>query len=385
MRKIYFLSASDRLNYGDLLFPILFKKVLVEKKVAHKFLNYGLINSNLSSFNALKTESYKSLFNSIRKEQNPILIIGGGEALFPRFTTLYSYINRFFDFLMRRYTLKRIERNYSISSRIITSKKIVYPFTPTKSTFKNNQLKIFYNTVGGTFNTISTKDKAQLISALNDSDYVSVRDNRSLKSMHENKVEASLFPDSALIMSNYFSLNYLKNNCSKAFESLPESYFMVQIGQSKMPNDFDLFFQNLLTYSISSNCKIVLCPIGLASGHNDYEVLKKIHKVYPETILVYPKNIEDIMITISKSNCYLGTSLHGLITAQSFNVPFYLFNKNVTKLKSYINTWLEEFCFKDEYSLEYILNNWNTELYKSKTDKQKALVYKNYDIMFSKF
>jgi hypothetical protein len=385
MKKIFFLSASDRLNYGDLLFPILFKKVLLEKKIEHQFFNFGLVKSNLTYFNALKTESYKTLINEINNEERPILIIGGGEVLFPTFTTLYCYVNHFFSWLIRRYFFKKIEQKYCLSSLILLSRKVLFPFSPSKNNFKANGLKIFYNAVGGTFNSISKTNKELLIKSLNQSDYISVRDKRSLNSLQNNKVEASLFPDSALIMSNYYTKPFLNNNCSNDFKNLPKKYFILQIGQGKKPSKFYTFFEELLVYSKVSKTKIVLCPIGLAAGHNDYKVLMEINKKHQDTILVYPKCIEDIMVTISNSSCYFGTSLHGLITAQSFNVPFYLFNNNVSKLKSYTNTWLEEFCFDDNKSIDSILNNWNKDLYKIKTDKQKAMVYKNYDLIFSKF
>ncbi len=385
MKNIFFLSASDRLNYGDLLFPILFKKVLQDKKIEFNFFNHGLVKSNHSKFEALKTNSYKNLQKKISKTENPILVIGGGEVLFPTFTILYSYINWVFNFLIKFHFIKKIETKHAISSRLVTSKKIIFPFTPSRKDFKNKNLKIVYNAAGGAFSNKNKKDKSILVVNLNASDFVSVRDNRSYKSLIDEGVETVLSPDSAIIMSDYYSIESLKKLTTINHSDLPESYYMVQIGENKLPKDFSVFFEKLVEASRANNTKILLCPIGLALGHNDYKVLKTLKKRYPEAHLVLPKNIFDVMSIIGSSKCYLGTSLHGLITAQSFNVPFFLFNKLVPKLSSYCKTWIKEFYSVDEKPIDEIINKWDHKLYIQKTKEQKQLVYNNYDLMFSKF
>lgn len=384
MKKILFLSAADRLNYGDLLFPILFKKVLKKNKITVEFKNFGLVKSDLSSFGALKTKSYKKLIKA-SKLDNSVLIVGGGEALFPTFTTLYSYINRSFNYLLKFYKFKKLEKKYTISSKLLVSKKIKYPFTPSKTFFNNDSIKIIYNSVGGTFVNINPNDIKYLINFMNESDYVSVRDNRSYDSLTKNNIQCRLSPDSALIMSDFYSKKDLSIVSSLDVKTLPMHYYVVQIGSGKTPKNFDDFFNKLLKSSKEKGFKIVLCPIGLASGHDDFEVLSNINNQYPETVLIQPQNIFDIMLILANSKCYFGTSLHGLITAQSYNVPFFLFNKNIQKLKSYSETWMTEFCFEVDDAFDTIIKNWNFEVYKHKTENQKQLVYKNYQTMFSKF
>lgn len=384
MKKVLFLSAADRLNYGDLLFPILFKKILEKNKIEAEFQNFGLVKSDLSRFGALKTKSYKKLIKTANADDS-ILIIGGGEALFPTFTILYSYINSTFNYLLRYYKLKKLEKKYSISSKFVLSKKIKYPFSPSKVFFKNEELKIIYNAVGGTFINVKLDDKLNLINFMNESDYISVRDKRSYDSLIKNNLDCNLSPDSALIMSDFYSKKQLLELSTLDTKTLPNNYYVVQIGFGKTPKQFDVFFNKLLNLSRANGSKVVLCPIGLALGHNDFEVLSKINKKYPETVLIHPQNIFDIMLILSNSKCYFGTSLHGLITAQSYNVPFFLFNKNIQKLKSYSETWMEAFCFEVEDSFDRIIDNWDFKAYSSNTEFQKQLVYKNYKTMFSKF
>lgn len=112
MKNIYFLSAADRLNYGDLLFPLIFSKLSNNKDI--NFQNYGLVKNDFSSFGALKTKSYKTLQRDINNYGgNPI--IGGWEALFPTWTTLYTFINPVFSKLMSSYKLSKLDQKLGIS------------------------------------------------------------------------------------------------------------------------------------------------------------------------------------------------------------------------------------------------------------------------------
>ena len=58
--------------------------------------------------------------------------------------------------------------------------------------------------------------------------------------------------------------------------------------------------------------------------------------------IVSPDNLEKIMRTIAQSKLFMGTSLHGIITAMSFAVPYVGLNPKISKLKSYIFTWAPE-------------------------------------------
>src|SRR5690554_5319683 len=85
-KTIYFLSAADRLNYGDLLFPLIFKSFCDQKKIG--FRNYGLVKSDYSEFGGLPTMSYLQLLKDLKKG-NGILVVGGGEVFFGNWVKLY--------------------------------------------------------------------------------------------------------------------------------------------------------------------------------------------------------------------------------------------------------------------------------------------------------
>jgi exopolysaccharide biosynthesis predicted pyruvyltransferase EpsI len=127
----------------------------------------------------------------------------------------------------------------------------------------------------------------------------------------------------------------------------------------------------------------------LAPNHEDQKVLKRIKTLNSEVHYIHPNNLYDIMYLISNSNCYIGTSLHGMITAQSFNIPFMPLNKKVVKMDNYCKTWTNEVCEGciDYNKIEDIIDkylNWNYSKLVKITNHQKALVYKNFECIFEK-
>ena len=91
------------------------------------------------------------------------------------------------------------------------------------------------------------------------------------------------------------------------------------------------------------------------------------------------------MFAISNASLYVGTSLHGLITAQSFGRPYVGLNKNLPKLDSYIKTWTDkEMGCIDFESIDAIIpiyKKWDFEVIGRQLVRQKQMVYDNLDLM----
>ena len=104
---------------------------------------------------------------------------------------------------------------------------------------------------------------------------------------------------------------------------------------------------------------IILCPIGTALGHSDQDALIKIKKHLGSESsyqLINNPSIWDIMWLIKHSSLYIGTSLHGTITAMSYGRPFAVHGPN--KLKTYLDTWGgSQFFASDVSRLQSIISN----------------------------
>lgn len=387
---IHFLAASDRINYGDLLFPILFIEVAKNKLIDAKILNYGIINSDLSYFGGYPTKSYGKLHSNLKKMGGTI-VIGGGDVFFANWETLYSYISPLFVKLMKYKLIRKVNARLKISDHILHKKDVLLPFTPGVFEFKTaKKIQIVYNAVGGTFqNDIKSDFNNKIVERLNTSSYISVRDNRTIESLKKFDINALLSPDSAVIMSDIFPIENLKKKITIDTSLIPEKYFLVQFGFNKAPENFKETALLIEKLAKKHDVKIILCPIGLALKHEDDLELKKMEKYSANFQFIMPNNIFDIMWLISNSKAYMGTSLHGALTAQSYHVPFFPLNKKIVKADSYFKTWCPEICvgcidFKDLESIDTLLSNWNYQKAKAYLEEQKGFVYNNFDEILKK-
>jgi polysaccharide pyruvyl transferase WcaK-like protein len=387
---VHFLAASDRVNYGDLLFPIVFSKVAKKKLLDVEIYNYGIVKSDHSYFGGYPTNSYGKLHQNLKKMGGTI-VIGGGDVFFANWETLYSYINPVFVKLMKYKFIRKVNARLKILDYILHIKEVLLPFTPGVFEFKTSKkIQIVYNGVGGTFNSHNNPDfNSKILERLNSSNHISVRDIRTFESLKKFGVNSVLSPDSAVIISDLYPIENLINKITLDTDNIPEKYFFVQFGFNKAPDNFKETALLIEELARNHNAKVILCPIGLALKHDDHIVLKKMEKHSPYFQFVMPKNIFDIMWLICNSKAYLGTSLHGALTAQSYDVPFFSLNKKIEKADSYFKTWCPEIStgcidFKDLDGIDVKLKNWDYQKAEHYLKEQKGLVYRNLDEIFKK-
>ncbi|MGJ5640602.1 polysaccharide pyruvyl transferase family protein [Formosa sp. S-31] len=372
------MSAADRINYGDLLFPIIFKKAAEKLEIPIVFYNYGLVSSNLSHFGALKTESYKTFLKRVKKEGGKV-VIGGGEVFFPDWTKLYSYINPMYVKLLKSYKFRKLNTKYNLAAKLLCSRRVREPFCPAQFEL-SDKVKIHYNSVGGVIKEdFPSERQIEISRALLSASSISLRDRRSYDSIKKIKENAELVADSAIIMSDFFTKDNLIDLCSSAFNPLNNDYLFIQIGKYYRPKNLNAFVSSLKELSIQLDVKVLLCPIGLALGHEDDIVLRQISTLEETFYYCQPQNIFEIMYCISHSKLYLGTSLHGAITAQSFGVPFIGLNPSIEKLENYNTTWMGEkyknVPMEELNKIEVRLRNWDFKYVNERVKKQKQSVY----------
>jgi hypothetical protein len=142
-------------------------------------------------------------------------------------------------------------------------------------------------------------------------------------------------------MSDLLNKSDLKSHVGDEFlAELPNDYFIFQAAPAKVGCSVANCINYIAALAEKTGKKILLLPIGYASGHDDFYLLKKIHKALPDnTVLLHNLTIWEIMYAIMMSNAYFGTSLHGAITAMSFNIPHFGINEKITKLDAFLNDW----------------------------------------------
>ena len=345
MNRLIILAPNDRYNYGDLIFSHIIKWQLSD--VYDDFINVATIENDLTSVGGDKVHGISYLYH-LPENDTYDLIVAGGESLFSNWAVCLSYLSGKYGFLPIFSRLLRKLCNENIALRIenklgaaLFHARTQYPYTIGKKElpFIN---KLFYNAVGG--NSLSkdfiSKENTKLLKTI---DYLSVRDNNAYKLLCEEEVPCSFVPDSAILMSDLYpreKLKYLISTTTQQFvESVP-NYVVFQINKFIGLNNLDSICNLLQKIHIEFGVNILLCPIGYAMGHEDpvalSEIAERINKPYihmPQNIL----SVWDIMYLIASSELFIGSSLHGVITAMSFNVPY--IGLKVKKTINYIKSW----------------------------------------------
>lgn len=394
-KTINIVGAFDRYNYGDLLFPIVIEKYL--KKYKRDFIKdyeiefYGLVESNLSSVGGKKTKPLSTLYKNI--ERNSIVIVAGGDVIPARISSMdidlsSSNIETIAKKVIRKLIgLEKFE-NKSMKKFELNSK---FPWVIDKNNFKE-RVFVTYNAIGAsTLSKLSnTSEQRGIKENVIDSDYVSVRDKKSLENLRGSN--PNLYPDSATIMSEFFTLDILEESISEDVRNIVKNaengYICIQSNLCSIKGKEQVLAREIEKLCKKNKLKLVLLPIGFAANHDDNIALNRLKKylkmdyIHNESLTIY-----EVMYLIAKSKFFAGTSLHGNITSMSYGVPHIGLNKSITKLDEYLRTWdLKEqnHCIDfEDLSKEYeIIKNIDKDYLEIKRKELINLSRENFDNMF---
>lgn len=335
MKRIVVLyGAYDRYNYGDNLMPILLEKYVkkfhTEKLKEIDFAYSSIKSSDLSNYMCMPTVAMRDLLDI---PSGSTVIVVGGEVLGASVGILYTHVQ---DSLLVTKFLRLINRiSPSLLNKFAKSYYDAvwdYPYIPDKRSFKNN-VKVIFNTVGA-------KPPVSQRNNIKNSDYISVRDDRTFNYV-STFCESKLVPDSVLmasgIIDNYFFdtvvRQEIKDKIRKDYISIQACPYKVNFTAQDLANQLDKTINE-------HDLDVILLPIGYASGHDDIVFLEKVKSLSKRDMLILDDlNVWEIMYIIANSKAFYGTSLHGVITAMSFLVPHFSINKKIAKLTSFVKTW----------------------------------------------
>lgn len=343
MTKILIIGAFDRYNYGDLLFPLVIGHQLSATNPDFQFEYFGLIASDLSGVGGLPTKGLMDFYEACSDPANPVhVIIAGGEALGVTWNSLYAALSPLFQRINRSHVKINEVLDLNGWTRKILKGKTTLPFVFDKSDFAGVQ-SVILNSLGGS--GLGAKAFAKydfLKEKLQHVDYFAVRDQVTMDNLLDNGLTADLFPDSAILMSEFYPMGFLRRRVSPEVADYVDrergEYAFVQINKKTTRGHGHVIASGVTAIYQKGKTDICLCPIGKALDHDDHEALQEIGSLLACPFTYFDADtIWDIMYLIANSKCYVGTSLHGAITAMSFAVPHV--GLKVEKLGAYLATW----------------------------------------------
>lgn len=298
--------------------------------------------SDLSRFGCKKTVAIKDIIGGVKAESG--LVVVGGEVLCARNESLFIHaqsstlVSNFLTWLKRH-----SKRTLRFLAGILYSCPWKFSYIPEPRHFVSC-VNVAYNSVGGALTSdLMESERDEVLSSLGRSVHFSVRDQRTYNSF-SSFVDTYLVPDSVILLSSLYELEDLESKLSPRLrQALPERYIVLQAAPEKASGSLIEVATQVDRLAKLSGMKIVLLPIGYATGHDDLLFLKKVHDLKPEvTTILSDLSIWEILYTIAKAKVYYGTSLHGAITAMSYNVPHFGLNPKIRKLDEYLKCWSVE-------------------------------------------
>jgi hypothetical protein len=390
MKRILIIGAFDRYNYGDLLFPLIIEKQLDSYGIEFQYEYFGLVKSDLSKEGGKPTLGLQDFYAQLADPENKAsVIVAGGEALGVTWNSLYAALNKAFQKVHRHHVkLSKFVDLNRIAKKLLKGKTTL-PFVFDKADFPGLD-KVVLNSLGGSglatalFNRFPfLRPKLQRV------DYLAVRDGLTRENLRRNKVEAHLFPDSAVLMSDFYPAGLLESLITSEVKQYVKEnkgkYVFFQINRKTTVGKEELLAGELEKIYQNDHTPLCLCPIGKALNHDDDEALQALQAVLkcPSTYFD-AENIWDIMYLIANAKAYIGTSLHGAITSMSYAVPHV--GLVVEKLDAYLNTWGVEgnnyaVPFDQIYKQYITATRIEEKAYQGARDKQLGEIKKAFDLM----
>jgi len=343
---IYALGAYDRFNYGDMLFPIIAKNFLAQHYPQLGFQCYALQTSDFSAYGGFPTQPISKLSRpGILRDGDSILFCGGGTLgsdWYSMHANLLGKVGNHVIYYFRRVLGVATANDWS---RRYFGSNSHFPWIADPQDFPA-RVKVLYNAVGGSELARFPDDERQLaLNKLAQAAYLSFRDNETQRlcttAAAHNRLHVA--PDSAVLMSEQYPLARLRTLITPALtgQLANQRYVCFHANYNFVKQNLHTLTQLLEALYREHRLTTVLLPIGRYVGLDDQIGLRALQQQLetPCALISDQASIWDIMYTVASAQLFIGTSLHGNVTSQSFAVPHIGLSSRRSKLDYYLETW----------------------------------------------
>ena len=305
--KVAHIGAFDFENYGDLLFTDVLEKQLRKRIEVDEIVYFApktceMPNRKINVYSVTQLEKLHKI------NKFDAIVVGGGDLV--HLQKIITYMPHLSD----EWIIYEVLYMWVIPS--IVSWKYEVP--------------LIWNAPGVPMN-FSELDKNIVRALCQCVDYISVRDEQARKMLSTayDKENIKVVPDTVLSISNLIKKEELLPIFRNTDLGLTEKkYVFFQCNVALNDEDFDNCAKALLQIKQEAGYKILLQPIGYALG--DGKCLEKMKQMYPNEFILSDKHFTqyEILALVAHAALYIGTSLHGCITATSYGTDNIVYNLN---------------------------------------------------------
>lgn len=387
-------GAFDRHNYGDILFPLIHSHLIRQAKGDEADIGYYAVKqADLTEIGGVSAQSMSALVHRIRKEPSRHQVIFcGGDILSADWVTMLGH-HLPSDLLCRGLAAGRRVLGFQRTNELlrkVAGQPARYPYVMDP---KERPAGLYYTAVGASGFNVERNPQhlADVAALLRGATEVSVRDKEAQQWLKNTDVDARLVPDTALVMSDIYSLEALdarpwQEQLATQNDFDAKRYIVFQSAKSYIAGQQSTVVKQLESIAKTTGYSVLLLPIGRATGHSDDQALAPLYDILGQRgipcALQNSHHVLDIMASLANSSGYIGTSLHGAITAYSYGRPVCgIATQRVKKLHAFITTWLQaphaisipDITFQEAFIAQH--NNQQSVEVTEQLAAHKALIY----------
>lgn len=276
--KIALFGTFDVDNYGDLLFP----HIATFRYPEHEWTFVSPTNSTTSFLDSKKAIN----FQEAQKRNFDLIIIGGGNIIHTQPTTLKEY-DKVGQFAYPELWIG--------AAKMAIQKRIPYTF----------------NAPGISYLSASKIDKILFRQVFNLSSYLSFREEFSkLFAQQYTKNQIECIPDTAIEIAKVWPYGQIKKE-NKLVVNLNQRYHQ--------PVNITAYFIEQIANQLNLDIEIVV----IGDCHGDLNFSKKIINLInaKPVKLIEKQSLQSLAKSIAAASLFIGSSMHGFITALSYKTP----------------------------------------------------------------
>lgn len=295
--NIAFTGAYEIANYGDHLFPLVFKYELDKCNINYNLFLFSVFNGNQAFDKKTPVYSLEDMESLHQQYHFDVIIVGGGELIH------LSSCKQLLSYDSVEYVNYRIFETWTI---------------PSMMGLKYN-IPVLWNAPGGQYNFPDSFHK--LIKLLcRPVSYLSVRNYTTRDSLVNCGIpyeQITHVPDTAFEINKVYSPEFLLP-IKNSILDFKDSYIVFHANRHIADENIQSIVSCLDSYC-DSGYKIVLLP--LAYTHNDQDILNTISNHSKYSYITFNKmlSLEETISILAFSELYVGISFHGAVTSIAYN------------------------------------------------------------------
>jgi exopolysaccharide biosynthesis predicted pyruvyltransferase EpsI len=338
------VGTFDIENYGDLLYPVIFQSMMRSRGWVDEVEKVSFLDGEAPGQAGYYTKKIQDVLDE-SKNRVRNLVVGGGDILRTDKEMLASHYEKQYQTRKEKNYLYKLRRklfgNPSLTNEFVRrymNYDAVGPFIIDAGKFDSVD-SVAFCSCGVPFR-FEEYESAAISEAFDSAKFIYLRDEQSKEKLRAAGVKSNIqvAPDLLVTLSDFFDYKKEKGKGSGilskngvdiakkvlCFQCPPTSFIMLSEIAKK-----------LCEYRENNNAEVVLMPVGYY--HGDHYAMKKISEISNgklKYIGVY--SIYEMLSLIAASDVFVGTSMHGNITAFSYGIPHLFAPISVDKLDGFL-------------------------------------------------